>query len=135
MTAKAAIFAGLNREVFDHTNDASYLKGVKRGLSKKLIHQISADKQEPAWMLAHRLRAYEFFLTSPLPKWGPDLSALNLAEITYFAKATAVHNAKSWEEVPADIKNTFERLGIPAAEREMLAGVGAQYESETVYHR
>lgn len=129
------IFAGLNRETFDRADPAEYMKKFGKGLSAELVEVISADKKEPAWMKNHRLQAYAQFLKMPMPAFGPDLSALVFDEICFFAKA-ANHKGgfKNWEDVPPSIKNTFERLGIPRAEREVLAGVGAQYESEAVYH-
>jgi Fe-S cluster assembly protein SufB len=90
-------------------------------------------KAEPNWMLEFRLRALEHFMQRPLPTWGGDLAQLNLDEIYFYAKPTE-KEGKSWDEVPQDIKNTFDRLGIPEAEQKFLSGVGAQYESEMVYH-
>ncbi|MBI5412922.1 Fe-S cluster assembly protein SufB [Candidatus Peregrinibacteria bacterium] len=108
---------------------------MKKGLTKEVIRRISKDKNEPAWMLEHRLKSFEIFVKEPMPSFGPDLSGLNLDEIIYYAKPGEVKNATSWKKVPADIKRTFEKLGIPQAERKYLAGAGAQYESENVYHR
>jgi Fe-S cluster assembly protein SufB len=111
------------------------MKKFRKGLSRELVEFISKDKNEPEWMLAHRLRAFDHFNNMPMPVFGPDLSALNFDEICFFAKAADKKGGfGSWEEVPEDIKNTFERLGIPEAERAVLAGVGAQYESEAIYH-
>ena len=119
----------------NNPDPADYLKKFKRGINKELIRLISKDKNEPKWMLAHRLKSYEYFKKTPLPSWGPDLSDLDFKEICFFAKAADQKGGfKSWEEVPKHIKKTFERLGIPQAERAVLAGVGAQYESEVVYH-
>lgn len=129
------IFAGLNRDTFDHQNPSEYIKKFKKGITRELVEYISKDKNEPEWMLAHRLRSFDYFQSMAMPKWGPDLSDLDFAEICFFAKAADKKGGfKSWEEVPGDIKNTFERLGIPEAERAVLAGVGAQYESEAIYH-
>lgn len=85
-------------------------------------------------MLEKRLESLRVFHEKSLPQWGPDLSKLDLAKICYYARPEGASNAKSWDDVPDSIKNTFERLGIPEAERTMLAGVGAQYDSEVVYH-
>ncbi|MCS7246604.1 MAG: Fe-S cluster assembly protein SufB, partial [Thermomicrobium sp.] len=104
-----------------------------RGLSRRVVEQISYEKGEPKWMRDFRLRAYEIFISKPMPTWGPDLSALNFDEIVYYIKPTE-RRGRSWDEVPEDIKRTFERLGIPEWERKFLAGVGAQYDSEVVYH-
>jgi Fe-S cluster assembly protein SufB len=129
------IFAGLNRETFDHKNDSSYQKAFPKGLNEELVRMIWKDKDEPEWMLEFRLDSLRKFYEIELPKWGPDLGKLNLEEITYYAKADSLgKNGKTWDDVPEDIKNTFEKLGIPEAERAVLAGVGAQYESEVVYH-
>jgi Fe-S cluster assembly protein SufB len=106
---------------------------IERGLSEDVIRQISAHKGEPEWMLDFRLEAYKIFLSKPMPNWGSDLSGIDFENIFYYLKPTE-HNARSWDDVPETIKNTFERLGIPEAERTFLAGVGAQYESEVIYH-
>jgi Fe-S cluster assembly protein SufB len=106
---------------------------IERGLNEDVIRQISAHKGEPEWMLDFRLEAYKIFLSKPMPNWGSDLSGIDFENIFYYLKPTE-HNARSWDDVPETIKNTFERLGIPEAERKFLAGVGAQYESEVIYH-
>ena len=106
---------------------------IERGLNEDVIRQISAHKGEPKWMLDFRLDAYEVFLSKPMPNWGADLSGIDFDNIFYYLKP-AESNARSWDDVPDTIKNTFERLGIPEAERKFLAGVGAQYESEVIYH-
>jgi len=106
----------------------------KPGLSREVIEEISRIKGEPKWMLEFRLRAYEIFLKKPMPTWGADLSAINFDEIIYYARPTD-REARSWDDVPDYIKQTFEKLGIPEAERKFLAGVGAQYDSEVVYHK
>ena len=106
---------------------------IERGLNEDVIRQISAHKGEPEWMLDFRLEAYKIFLSKPMPNWGSDLSGIDFENIFYYLKPTE-HNARSWDDVPDTIKNTFERLGIPEAERKFLAGVGAQYESEVIYH-
>lgn len=125
----------VSRDIFDHRNPAPYMKQFQKGLSKELVAYISKDKGEPSWMLEHRLKSLDIFLEKPLPTWGPDISHIRFEEIIYYAKL-GIDNAKysSWEKVPDDVKNTFERLGIPEAERKVLAGVGAQYESEVIYH-
>ena len=104
-----------------------------RGLRRDVVEQISALKGEPAWMLEFRLKALEHFFQRPTPLWGGDLSRLNLDEIIYYVRPSEAAE-KSWDDVPDTIKRTFEKLGIPEAERKFLAGVGAQYESEMVYH-
>ncbi len=125
----------ITRELFETANQSDYAAKIKRGLSEELIRRISSEKKEPEWMLEKRLKGLKLFNEMPMPAFGPDLSALHFDEIIYYAVASDVDDAKTWDDVPSDIKNTFERLGIPQAEREMLAGVGAQYESKVVYHK
>ncbi|OHA64488.1 MAG: Fe-S cluster assembly protein SufB [Candidatus Wildermuthbacteria bacterium RIFCSPHIGHO2_01_FULL_47_27] len=103
-----------------------------RGLSPKVVREISRQKNEPTWMLELRLRAYGAFKKMPMPVWGPDISGINFDEICYYAKPI-LGKKKSWSEVPKNIRKTFDRLGIPEAEKKMLAGVGAQYDSEVIY--
>jgi Fe-S cluster assembly protein SufB len=116
-----------------HDPSNSYVFKAEKGLNREIVEQISAMKGEPQWMLDFRLKAYEHFRSRPMPKWGADLSGLNLEDIYYYVKPTQ-GSEKSWDNVPDDIKNTFNKLGIPEAEQKFLAGVGAQYESEMVYH-
>ena len=103
------------------------------GLNEEIVRTISKKKQEPVWMLDLRLQALENFLVRPLPAWGPDLTTLNINDIHYYLKPVEKQQ-KSWDDVPKDIKNTFDRLGVPEAEKKYLAGLGAQYESEVIYH-
>jgi Fe-S cluster assembly protein SufB len=103
------------------------------GISEEIVREISAQKKEPIWMLEKRLAAFELYKKTNLPTWGPDLSGLNLDEIVYFVRPDTKETT-SWEEVPEDIKKTFDRLGIPEAEKTVLGGVGAQYDSDIVYH-
>lgn len=112
--------------------DVSIFKTPK-GLSEEVVRQISAMKEEPQWMLDFRLKALKHFMQRPMPTWGADLSGLDLDNITYYVKPAEL-SSKNWDDVPDSIKNTFDRLGIPEAEQKFLAGVGAQYESEMVYH-
>ncbi len=106
----------------------------RRGLSEEVVEEISSLKSEPEWMRRFRLGAYKRFQRKPMPDWGVDLSGMDFQNIFYFLRATE-KKGRDWSEVPDDIKNTFERLGIPEAERKHLAGVSAQYESEVVYHQ
>jgi Fe-S cluster assembly protein SufB len=106
---------------------------TRRGLDREVVEQISAMKGEPQWMLDFRLKALAHFLVRPTPTWGPDLSSLNMDNIFFYFKPVEAQG-RSWDDVPETIKNTFDKLGIPEAERKFLAGVGAQYESEMVYH-
>ena len=106
-----------------------------RGLNEKVVREISAQKDEPAWMLEFRLRALKIYNAKPMPKWGGDLSNLEaVLDRIFFYVRPQEKMERSWDDVPVNIKDTFERLGIPEAEQKVLAGVGAQYESEMVYH-
>ncbi len=111
---------------------ASYVVKIPKGLNKAIVMQISEQKNEPGWMTDFRLKALDIFERKPMPTWGADLSELNFHDLHYYLKPIE-QQQNSWDDVPADIKNTFEKLGIPQAERAYLAGVGAQYESEVVY--
>jgi len=108
---------------------------IPRGLNEDIVRQISALKKEPQWMTDFRVKAYRHFLKRPMPGWGGELGHLDFQQMQYYASASDKKVAKTWEEVPDEIKRTFDRLGIPEAERKFLAGVGAQYESENVYHK
>ncbi|HLT85493.1 MAG TPA: Fe-S cluster assembly protein SufB [Phototrophicaceae bacterium] len=108
---------------------------ARRGLSEEVVRDISRMKDEPEWMLKRRLKALSLFDKKPMPNWGADLSGIDFDQIKYFVRSTE-KQATSWEELPEDIKNTYDRLGIPEAEKQRLvAGVAAQYESEVVYHQ
>lgn len=115
-----------------HDEDKALYK-MKRGLDHGIIDQISDEKNEPDWMRTFRHQSLDIFLAKPLPTWGADLSGIDFDEIFYYSRSSS-EQGKSWDDVPEAIKNTFERLGIPQAERKFLAGVGAQYDSEVVYH-
>jgi Fe-S cluster assembly protein SufB len=105
-----------------------------RGLTPQVVEKISEMKGEPEWMLKFRLKALEYFNRRPMPNWGADLSGIDFDNIFYYVKPSE-QAGRTWDEVPEGIKNTFDRLGIPEAEKKFLAGVGAQYESETIYHK
>ena len=110
-------------------------KKAHRGISEEVVRQISTMKQEPEWMLRRRLQGFKYFKRKPLPTWGADLNGVEFDKIKYFVRASE-KQAASWEDLPEDIRETYERLGIPEAERNRLvAGVAAQYESEVVYHQ
>jgi Fe-S cluster assembly protein SufB len=123
----------VTRDVYDARDDAKTKYVAPRGLSEAVVREISRQKGEPAWMLEKRLKGLELFLKTPMPSWGPSLAKLDLDEIVYFARPDA-KESKTWEEVPDEIRRTFEKLGIPEAERNALSGVGAQYDSDVVYH-
>ena len=124
----------IDRSTYDHYNKDNLIYKAKPGITKEIVEEISKQKKEPEWMLKKRLKAFEIFQKMPLPTWGPSLKDLDLNEIIYFQRPDAKNNATKWEDVPEDIKKTFEKLGIPEAERKSLAGAGAQYESDVVYH-
>ena len=110
-------------------------RNARRGLDEQVVREISALKGEPEWMLAKRLKAYEIFERKPMPTWGIDLSPLDMDAVKYYVRSTD-RPASSWDDLPEDIKNTYDRIGIPEAERERLvSGVAAQYESEVVYEQ
>jgi Fe-S cluster assembly protein SufB len=133
MASDAAILEGLGEYRYGFRDPETYVFKSRKGLDREVVEQISYMKEEPQWMLEFRLKALDHFLKRPMPTWGADLSKLNLDDIYYYVKPVEAQG-RSWDEVPDTIKNTFEKLGIPEAERKFLAGVGAQYESEMVYH-
>jgi Fe-S cluster assembly protein SufB len=118
-----------------HDSEEGYAFKSAKGLTREIVERISSMKSEPAWMLAFRLKAYETFRSKPMPDWGDTalLNEIDFDDIRYFVKASE-GTERSWDDVPDDIKRTFDRLGIPEAERKFLSGVSAQYESEVVYH-
>ena len=132
MTATREIIAD-KREQFAFHDDIVYLRETKRGLTRATVEEISGFKDEPDWMLQFRLRAFEHFLKRPMPAWTDGLDRIDFDKIVYYRKPSE-REEKSWDDVPEQIKATFEKLGIPEAERKFLAGVGAQYDSEVVYH-
>lgn len=123
----------INYEKYNFSVNIDYKYIAERGLNEKLIKEISSIKDEPTWMEELRLEALKKFYELPMPRWGPDLSGLDLQNVIYYAKPTE-SKARSWEDLPPAIRETFERLGVPEAEKKFLAGVGAQFESEVVYH-
>jgi Fe-S cluster assembly protein SufB len=112
----------------------TYAFRSEKGLTKRVVEQISYLKNEPEWMLKFRLRAFEIAEKKGRPKWGPDLSSLNFDEIYFYIRPQEERGTNSWDDVPEEVRETYRKLGIPEAEQKMLAGVGAQYESEMVYH-
>ena len=130
--------AGINadyKEKFGfHDPESGYAYKAPKGLSREVVESISSYKDEPQWMRDFRLKALEHFESRPTPTWGGNLGQIDFDDIHYFVRASD-RNSRDWSEVPDDIKNTFDRLGIPEAERKFLSGVGAQYESEVVYHQ
>lgn len=127
------LFLGESKPGPNFQTKEHYAYRSKKGLSEKVIRDISKMKGEPSWMLDKRLEALEIFGKKQLPEWGPDLSSLEFDDLYYYLKPTE-KKADAWESVPEDIKETFDKLGIPEAERKFLAGSSAQYESEVVYH-
>jgi Fe-S cluster assembly protein SufB len=131
MVAKPQVDIGEYQYGFRDEEDYVFKSG--RGLTRATVEEISSMKDEPEWMRDFRLKALEHFQKRPMPNWGADLSGIDFDDIFYYIRP-AEKQGKTWEEVPEYIKNTFEKLGIPEAERKFLAGVGAQYESEVIYH-
>ncbi|MER6582418.1 Fe-S cluster assembly protein SufB [Nonomuraea sp. NPDC001023] len=126
---------GLGNYKFGWADPDAAGAAAKRGLSEEVVRNISALKNEPEWMLDLRLKGLRLFDKKPLPTWGSDLTGIDFDNIKYFVRSTE-KQAASWDELPADIKNTYDKLGIPEAEKQrLIAGVAAQYESEVVYHK
>jgi Fe-S cluster assembly protein SufB len=126
---------GIGRYAFGWSDPDAAGATAKRGLSEDVVRNISALKDEPEWMLKNRLKALRLFRKKPMPTWGSDLTGIDFDNIKYFVRSTE-KQATSWEDLPDDIKNTYDRLGIPEAEKQRLvSGVAAQYESEVVYHQ
>ncbi|HLD01119.1 MAG TPA: Fe-S cluster assembly protein SufB [Candidatus Nanoarchaeia archaeon] len=123
----------INRELYDQADEHKSKFMAQPGINEEIVRLISKTKNEPEWMLAKRLEALKLYLKTPLPNWGPSLKKLELDNIIYFADPNA-QETDNWDKVPPEIKNTFDKLGIPEAEKKSLAGVGAQYDSSIVYH-
>jgi Fe-S cluster assembly protein SufB len=132
-----AFDVNLDEYKYGFSSPEDYAFKAEKGLTEKTVRQISEMKHEPAWMTEYRLRGYKHYLERPMPQWGGRglLNEMDFDDIYYYIKPVGADQAfKSWDDVPADIKNTFDRLGIPEAEQKFLSGVGAQYESEVIYH-
>ena len=135
MAKDRAIVEDIDRSLYDfryEEKEGEFYK-IKEGLTEDIVLEISEKKNDPEWMRDFRLKSLEIYNKSEMPNWGPDISGLNVDNIVTYVKPNT-EMSQSWEEVPEDIKSTFEKLGIPEAERKSLAGVGAQYDSELVYH-
>ena len=135
MAKDRAIVEDIDRSLYDfryEEKEGEFYK-IKEGLAEDIVLEISEKKNDPKWMRDFRLKSLEIYNKSEMPNWGPDISGLNVDNIVTYVKPNT-EMSQTWEEVPEDIKNTFEKLGIPEAERKSLAGVGAQYDSELVYH-
>ncbi|MHC1741095.1 MAG: Fe-S cluster assembly protein SufB [Anaerolineaceae bacterium] len=129
----AKFLNNLDEYQYGFKDPETYVYKSSKGLNEEIVRKISSMKGEPDWMLEFRLKALAHYQIRPLPTWGADISGLDLEDIFYYVRPMT-ESGKSWDDVPDTIKNTFDRLGIPEAERKFLAGVGAQYESEMVYH-
>ena len=123
----------IDRSVYDIKNEEKDVYRVKEGLTSAIVEQISKEKKDPQWMQLFRLESLQIYNQLQVPNWGPSIEGLNMDEIVTYVRPNT-HMSAKWSDVPKDIKDTFERLGIPQAERKSLAGVGAQYDSELVYH-
>ncbi|WP_420436217.1 Fe-S cluster assembly protein SufB [Candidatus Poriferisodalis sp.] len=133
-TAQPAVGIDLGKYKLGWSDEEDYVFKPRKGLDETIIREMSGLKNEPQWMLDFRLRAYKIFQRKPMPNWGGDMSEIYFDDIYYYIKPTE-GQVDAWEELPDSVKDTYEKLGIPEAERKYLAGVTAQYESEVVYHR
>ena len=133
MAATNQLGIDLDKYKWGFHDPEKYIYKSRKGLDREIVEMISSMKSEPEWMRAYRLHSLEHFQQRPLPTWGADLAQINFDDVFYYLKPTE-KKERSWDEVPETIKNTFEKLGIPEAERKFLAGAGAQYDSESVYH-
>ena len=133
MSADEKLIQGIGDYKYGFKDPEVHVFKSKKGLDEGVVRQISHMKEEPEWMLEFRLNALKHFQARPMPTWGPDLSTLDLDGIYYYVKPME-EEGKTWDDIPESIKNTFDKLGIPDAEQKFLAGVGAQYESEMIYH-
>jgi Fe-S cluster assembly protein SufB len=133
MSANPKTLDGIGEYKYGFRDPETYVFKSGKGLNREIVEKISQMKGEPKWMLEFRLKALEHFEKRPMPTWGGDLAKLDLSNIYYYVKPTD-REGSNWDDVPDTIKETFDRLGIPEAEQKFLAGVGAQYESEMVYH-
>lgn len=127
------ILASQDEYRYGFHDDIQAVIDTGKGLNEQVVRQISAYKNEPEWMCEYRVKAYHTFEKMSMPEWGPDLSEIDFQDFTYYRKVSE-ESERSWDDVPQEVKNTFEKLGIPEAERKYLAGVTTQYESEAVYH-
>ncbi len=125
----------ISKSSLDKSNPEDFEFKTEAGLNEEIVRQISTNKNEPNWMLEKRLEGLKIFNEKSLPRWGPDISDLNIQDIYLYLKPNAKKNSKKWEDVPSEIRNTFEKLGIPEAEKKAISGTGAQYESEMIYHK
>ena len=123
----------IDRSIYDFKDDEKDAYRIKAGLTPEIVQKLSKEKHDPAWMELFRLHSLQIYNEMAVPDWGPSIEGLNMDQIVTYVRPNTKMKAK-WSDVPEDIKNTFERLGIPEAERKSLAGVGAQYDSELVYH-
>jgi Fe-S cluster assembly protein SufB len=134
-TPETEVVAGIRSEYkYGFRDEENYVFKSQRGLSEDVVRAISAHKSEPEWMLNFRLRSLQYFQARPLPSWGGNVAEIDFDNIFYYLKPTE-KQAQAWEDLPSDILDTWNKLGIPEAEKKYLAGVGAQYESEVVYHK
>jgi len=134
VTTDTAVGSDLEQYKWGFSKPENYVFKSRKGLSHEIVEEISQLKGEPQWMRDFRHKSLDLFMKRPMPTWGGDLSTIDLDDIYYYIKPTEKAGA-TWEELPEEIKDTFDKLGIPEAERKYLAGVGAQYESEVIYHK
>lgn len=133
MSKEKTYVEDIDRSMYDFRYEEKDAYRIEEGLTPDIVKKLSEEKNDPEWMRDFRLKSLEIYNRKEVPQWGPSIDGLNMDNIvTYVRPNTKMH--ADWDEVPQDIKDTFERLGIPQAERSSLAGVGAQYDSELVYH-
>lgn len=123
----------IDRSLYDFRNEDKDAYRIQEGLTREIVEKISREKHDPEWMLEFRLKSLDIYNKLQVPNWGPSIDGLNMDNIVTYVRPNTNMQGK-WEDVPEDIKDTFDRLGIPQAEQSSLAGVGAQYDSEVVYH-
>ena len=124
----------IDRSMYDFRNEEKDEFRIEEGLTPDIILEISKEKNDPEWMRDFRLKSLDIYNKKQVPDWGPSIEGLDMDNIVTYVRPNSKRMAKDWNDVPDEIKDTFERLGIPQAERKSLAGVGAQYDSELVYH-
>ena len=135
MAEEKTIVADINNDFYDfrYEEDEENFYRIESGLNPEIVEKISDEKEDPQWMREFRLKSLQMYNQLHVPNWGPSIEGLDIANISTYVRPKTKMSG-SWEDVPQDIKDSFEKLGIPEAERKSLAGVGAQYDSELVYH-
>ena len=134
MSAEKTYVEDIDRSMYDFRNEDPDAWRIREGLTPDIVREISEEKNDPEWMRDFRLMCLDIWNRKTMPDWGPSIEGLHMEDIVTYVRPNMRRMETRWEDVPDEIKDTFERLGIPQAERKSLAGVGAQYDSELVYH-